>query len=86
MLPILRTGEALVVGEAVGIPIRCLVAVPPENRRPDSADPQVVVPLGPDQKQVRPGGWREQPSADAYADLVTCWRNQNPNAAKKKKA
>ncbi len=43
MLPILRTGEAIIVGEAVSLPIRTLIDPPDKNRQPDSGDPRVVV-------------------------------------------
>jgi len=50
MLPILRTGEAIIVGEAVHLPVRALINPPAANRRPDSADPLVFQTAG-------PGGW-----------------------------
>ena len=43
MLPILRTGEAIVVGEAVSLPMRTLIDPPGKNRWPDSRDPNVAV-------------------------------------------
>jgi len=82
MLPILRTGEALVVGEAVGLPVRALIEPPPVGLRPDSDDPKVVVPLGPDGKPVRPGGWTEPVSREDYPLLVKCWRTQDALAIK----
>src|SRR6266436_4806035 len=42
MLPVLRTGEAIIVGEAVRLPIRTLTDRLPEDQRPDSDDPRVV--------------------------------------------
>lgn len=39
MLPILRTGEAIILGEAVKLPMRTLIDAPPKDRRPDSQDP-----------------------------------------------
>jgi hypothetical protein len=80
MLPILRTGEALVVGEAVGLPIRALIDPPPVGRRPDSDDPKVVVALGKDGKPERPGGWTEPVPNEDYASLVKCWRAQDIRA------
>lgn len=77
MLSILRTGEALVVGEAVGLPVRALIAPPPLARRPDSDDPTVVVPLDEKGKPIRPGGWRDKVSAEDYASIVKCWRTQD---------
>lgn len=80
MLPILRTGEALIVGEAVSLPVRALIDLPPIGRRPDSEDPEVVVRRGPDGKRVRPGGWTEPTASEDYAPLVRAWRLQNPYA------
>ena len=82
MLPILRTGEALVVGEAVGLPVRALIEPPPIGRRPDSDDPKVVVPLGPDGKPERPGGWTDPVSSEDYSSLVKCWRAQDALAGR----
>ena len=82
MLPILRTGEALVVGEAVGLPVRALIEPPPLGRRPDSDDPKVVVPLGVDGKPTGPGGWTEPVSSEDYLSLVKCWRAQDVLAGK----
>lgn len=81
MLSILRTGEALVVGEAVGLPMRALITEPPKGRRPDSGDPKVVVPLGEDGTPVNPGGWKDKVSAENFATLVACWRTQDVGVA-----
>ncbi|TAN04186.1 MAG: ATP-binding protein [Rhodanobacteraceae bacterium] len=78
MLPVLRTGEALIVGEAVNMPIRAIIDRPPEGRRPDSDDPAVVVPKGPDGKRVRSGGWTEPVLNENYKPLVEAWRKQDP--------
>lgn len=80
MLPILRTGEALIVGEAVNMPIRAVIDRPGEGRRPDSEDPVVVVPKGADGKRVRSGGWTEPVESEDYKPLVEAWRRQDPNA------
>lgn len=80
MLPILRTGEALIVGEAVNMPIRAIIERPPEGRRPNSEDPMVVVPMGNDGKRKRPGGWTEAVKNETYKHLVEAWRKQDPNA------
>lgn len=77
MLPILRTGEALIVGEAVGLPVRALIEPPPLGRRPDSDDPKVVVPLRPDGTPERSGGWTDPVLSEDYASLVKCWREQD---------
>ena len=41
VLPILRTGEAIVTGEAAKLPMRCRVALPAKEHRPQSGDPEV---------------------------------------------
>jgi DNA helicase HerA-like ATPase len=78
MLPILRTGEALIVGEAVSMPVRALIDLPKDGRRPDSEDPEVVVRRGESGQRVRPGGWTETAINEDYAQLVKAWRHQNP--------
>lgn len=80
MLPILRTGEALIVGEAVNMPIRALIDRPPEGKRPESDDPAVVVPKGTDGKRIRSGGWTEPVHGEDYKPLIEAWRKQDPNA------
>jgi uncharacterized protein len=82
MLPVLRTGEAVVVGEAVTLPIRTLVTPPPADRLPDSVDPKVVVRRVLDQgveAVESPGGWGQLPVKPDYAAMVRQWRLQNPN-------
>jgi len=78
MLPILRTGEALIVGEAVNMPIRAIINRPPEGRRPDSDDPKVVVPKGQDGKRLKSGGWTEPVEGEDFKPLVEAWRRQDP--------
>ncbi len=80
MLPVLRTGEALVVGEAVNMPIRAIIDRPAEGRRPDSDDPLVVVPKDSNGKRIRGGGWTEPVQDENYKPLVEAWRKQDPNA------
>lgn len=77
MLSILRTGEALVVGEAVGLPMRALITAPPKGRRPDSGDPLVVVPLDESGNPIHSGGWKDKVAPENFATLVTCWRTQD---------
>lgn len=79
MLPILRTGEAIVLGEAVTLPMRTMIAAPPKDRRPDSQDPLVCDSLPPDESQF-PGGWNIRLNKEAsYEPFVQVWRQQNPN-------
>ena len=80
MLPVLRTGEALIVGEAVNMPIRAIIDRPVEGRRPDSDDPVVVVPRDNNGKRIRSGGWTELVQEENYKPLVEAWRKQDPNA------
>jgi len=70
MLPSLRTGEAIVVGEAVHLPIRTLIDPPSKNRRPDSCDPLVY-------DADYPGGWNRKKEPSNYSDVMYVWRTQN---------
>lgn len=80
MLPVLRTGEAIIVGEAVSLPVRTLIEPPPKDRRPDSVDPRVAV-RGNVQKDgfEGPGGWNQKRDEPNYAAVVRQWRKQSPN-------
>jgi hypothetical protein len=80
MLPVLRTGEALIVGEAVNMPIRAIIDRPPEGRRPESDDPLIVVPKGEDGERVRSGGWIDSVQSENYKPLIEAWRKQDPTA------
>lgn len=73
MLPILRTGEAIITGEAVHLPVRALIDPPPIGRRPDSADPKVYQTQG-------PGGWNRNKESQDYRDVMSVWRRQNPRS------
>jgi hypothetical protein len=80
MLPALRTGEAIIVGEAVSLPIRTLIDPPAKNRRPDSEDPRVVVRGS----LLRDGfdgagGWNQKRDIPDYAAVVRMWRKQSPH-------
>lgn len=92
MLPILRTGEAIIVGEAVSLPIRTLIDPPDKNRQPDSGDPRVVVrkvptlPSDPNKDgHEGEGGWAVPRQPEDYAIVMTQWRKQNPHYEHKKK-
>ena len=73
MLPALRTGEAIVVGEAVNIPMRTLIDVPPPQRRPESDDPLVCDPEA-------KTGWNAALSDNDYKDLVARWRRERADS------
>lgn len=77
MLPILRTGEAIVVGEAVNLPVRALVEQPSVGRRPDSQDPAVVVAGSEEEGYETPGGWNQKRDPSDYAEVVELWRRQD---------
>jgi uncharacterized protein len=88
MLPILRTGEAIIVGEAVSLPIRTLISPPPLDKRPDSVDPKVVVRKTLDQGQIGyqgPAGWSQRRDPNDYGAMVAQWRKQNPHYIHKPK-
>ncbi|MBN2178733.1 MAG: DUF87 domain-containing protein [Deltaproteobacteria bacterium] len=73
MLPILRTGEAIIVGEAVQIPVRTMIEPPPKSERPDSQDPLVYDDKG-------PGGWNREREPSDYSEVIELWRRQNPRS------
>ncbi|WP_050759248.1 ATP-binding protein [Pseudooceanicola batsensis] len=65
-LPVLRTGEAIIMGEAARLPIRCRINLPPEDERPSSADPKVSE------------AWAKAKEKEDYERLAAAWRSQNP--------
>ena len=77
MLPILRTGEAIIVGEAVNLPVRTLIERPSAGRRPDSEDPAVVVTGSDEEGYETPGGWNQERDPSDYAEVVELWRQQD---------
>ena len=80
VLPILRTGEAIVVGEAVSLPVRTLIDPPESNRRPDSGDPRVVVRGDPDKDGYESeGGWAVPRIPEDYSIVMCQWRKQSPH-------
>ena len=68
VLPVLRTGEAIVMGEAAKLPMRCRITLPPEEKRPRSVDPLVAEQ------------WSLQRRSGGYDRIVASWRAQNPRA------
>ncbi|MDA2939147.1 ATP-binding protein, partial [Acidobacteria bacterium AH-259-A15] len=73
MLPALRVGEAIIVGESVHLPIRTLVDPPTPNRRPDSSDPMIY-------DENNPGGWNRLRETSNYEDVLEVWRRQDPKS------
>lgn len=85
MLPVLRTGEAIVVGEAVSLPVRTLIDPPDLNRRPDSGDPRVVVPGDSNVDGYEgEGGWAVPRHAEDYSIVMRQWRKQTATYEHKK--
>jgi hypothetical protein len=68
MLPVLRTGESIITGEAASLPLRCRIALPKEEHRPRSADPEVAVQ------------WALERRSESYDRVVASWRAQSPLA------
>jgi DNA helicase HerA-like ATPase len=84
MLPTLRTGEAIIVGEAVSLPIRAIID-PPMNR-PDSEDPRLVVHADLNGEGYQgEGGWAVPRNTwEDYATVVKQWRMQSAKYEHKK--
>lgn len=70
-LPSLRTGEVIIVGEAVHMPMRAIIDPPPLKRRPESDDPKVYT------SDDEPGGWNSRLTPENYEEVVTLWRKQD---------
>lgn len=71
VLPVLRTGEAIITGEAAKLPMRCRIALPAAEHRPRSQDPLVSTKWGLDRR------------AEGYDRVVASWRAQKPRAVVK---
>ncbi len=85
MLPILKTGEAIILGEAVKLPMRTIIKAPSKDRRPDSQDPIVFDEVD-SSDSMRPGGWgNKMEDAPKYDEFVEAWRAQNPKIERVKK-
>ena len=66
VLPVLRTGEAVVMGEAAKLPMRCRITLPPKEHQPQSTDPKVSQQ------------WSLQQRVEGYDRVVASWRAQRP--------
>ncbi len=87
ILPILRTGEAIIVGESVSLPIRTLIDPPEKHRQPDSGDPRVVVRGDPTKDGFEgEGGWAVPRHHEDYGIVMRQWRKQSPHYEHKKSA
>jgi len=68
VLPVLRTGETIVMGEATKLPMRCKVTLPEEKDRPRSIDPKVSIQ------------WSLPKREEGYDRVIASWRAQSPRA------
>ncbi|WP_395832218.1 ATP-binding protein [Elstera sp.] len=68
LLPVLRTGETIICGEAARLPVRCRVSLPPADHLPRSSDPEVS------------RAWRTRRVAEGYDRMVASWRAQRTTA------
>ena len=75
MLPILKTGESIIVGEAVRMPMRAIITYPDVKNRPDSNDPEVAL------DEAGRGGWNSPLTVkeEDYRNIEKAWRLQNVN-------
>ena len=75
MLPILKTGETIIVGEAVRMPMRANIYFPPEAIRPDSQDPKVAKDVDKPENRI---GWNKGLviAENDYHDIAKTWRTQ----------
>lgn len=84
MLPILRTGEAIILGEAVKLPMRALIDAPPKKHRPDSQDP-IIFETQDEEFSQEVGGWGIPMEVNPnYEEFLQVWRSQNPNLITRK--
>ncbi|WP_454843558.1 ATP-binding protein [Rahnella aceris] len=84
MLPILRTGEAIVLGESVKLPMRTSITPPSPHNRPDSQDP-IIYDEAPEEDSQHPGGWGiTKEISPKFDELIEAWRSQNPRISKVK--
>jgi len=68
LLPVLRTGEALIAGEAARLPVRCRVNLPSDEHQPRSLDPRVTE------------SWAIRRKSEGYDRVVASWRSQRTTA------
>lgn len=84
MLPILKTGEAIILGESVKLPMRTIIKAPPRDKRPDSQDPIIFDEVDTN-KSLLPGGWGNMMEKNPnYQEFIETWRAQNPKINKVK--
>ena len=80
MLPILKTGEAIILGESVKLPMRVFIEPPPRNHWPDSQDPVIYDEVESADGLSKPQGWEaSKEQASDFKDFLAVWRSQNPH-------
>lgn len=72
LLPVLRTGEAIITGEAARLPMRCRITLPDKKHQPNSSDPEVAQQ------------WAIEKREESYDRVVMSWRAQNPLSTEKR--
>ncbi len=79
MLPVLKTGEAIILGESTKLPMRVFISAPPKDNWPDSQDPVIYDDVQWEESQEA-GGWgvpmEKNPN---YEEFLKVWRSQNHN-------
>jgi DNA helicase HerA-like ATPase len=68
LLPVLRTGKAIIAGEAARLPVRCRITLPAKDHQPRSRDPLVTE------------SWANRRTAEGYDRVVASWRSQRTTA------
>lgn len=68
VLPVLRTGEIIVTGEAAKLPMRCRIALPTKEHQPRSTDPKVSYQ------------WSLKRRGENYNRVAASWRAQSSRA------
>lgn len=72
LLPVLRTGEAIISGEAARLPVRCQIALPSLAHLPRSSDPRVTE------------AWAVRRASEGYDRIMASWRSQSTTAVVEK--
>lgn len=70
-LPVLQTGESIIIGQAVKFPIRAMIEAPPSDFTPESEDPLVI-------SSHEELGWNREISDSDYSMLLKRWRKKDP--------
>lgn len=69
-LPVLQTGEAIIVGQGVKFPIRAKIDPPPADSLPESHDPPVI-------SDDSDGGWNQSNPESDYETVIENWRQKD---------